>query len=298
MKTRQPKQSKLYSGLFACLCATLVTVGCSQTTADNASKKATQATTTTANDTSNKDSEKSTETTPKSNNSEVKSTSAKDFNEAELIKILSANLAVSGIEADIKSIEAIEVEGLYWVRVEGIPAFFTDKSGKYVIQGDVIKVGADKPVDITANLNAQVNKEILAKVKKEEMIIYPAKGETKDIIYVFTDATCPYCHKLHEEVAELNAKGIEVRYLAWPRNKRAEPIMQAVWCAKDQKDAMDKIQAGTPIEPNNCDSKVVESQTELGFALGVQGTPAIFTESGEKIGGYLPAKAIEKALGL
>ncbi len=290
MKIPQLKQSKLHLSLLGCFFASLVTVGCSQTTAESASKTAT---------TSEVSGQEATETTDKTATSNKATTnSTTDFNETELIKTLSANLATSGIEADIKSIQPIQVEGLYWVRVEGIPAFFTDKSGKYVIQGDVIEVGADKPVDLTAKLNAKVNKEILAKVKKEEMIIYPAKGETKDIIYVFTDATCPYCHKLHEEVGELNEKGIEVRYLAWPRNKRAEPIMQAVWCAKDQKDAMDKIQAGTPIEPNNCDSKVVAEQTELGFTLGVQGTPAIFTESGEKIGGYLPAKAIEKALGL
>jgi hypothetical protein len=33
------------------------------------------------------------------------------------------------------------------------------------------------------------------------------------MVYVFTDASCPYCHKLHEHIPEINAKGIEVRYM-------------------------------------------------------------------------------------
>ncbi len=31
---------------------------------------------------------------------------------------------------------------------------------------------------------------------------------------MFTDITCGYCHKLHEQMADYNALGITVRYLA------------------------------------------------------------------------------------
>ena len=68
------------------------------------------------------------------------------------------------------------------------------------------------------------------------MVVYPAIGETKSHITVFTDTTCPYCHKLHAEVPELNKRGIEVRYVAFPRQGLGSPgdeQLQAVWCSKD-----------------------------------------------------------------
>ena len=37
------------------------------------------------------------------------------------------------------------------------------------------------------------------------------------MVTVFTDVDCPYCARLHDRVAEYNALGIEIRYLAFPR---------------------------------------------------------------------------------
>jgi thiol:disulfide interchange protein DsbC len=48
------------------------------------------------------------------------------------------------------------------------------------------------------------------------MIVYKAPQE-KHVITVFTDITCGYCHKLHEQMSDYNALGITVRYLAFPR---------------------------------------------------------------------------------
>ena len=46
-----------------------------------------------------------------------------------------------------------------------------------------------------------------------EMIVYKAPKE-QHVITVFTDITCGYCHKLHEQMSDYNALGITVRYLA------------------------------------------------------------------------------------
>ncbi len=42
-------------------------------------------------------------------------------------------------------------------------------------------------------------------------------AEEKHVITVFTDITCGYCHKLHQQMKEYNDLGITVRYLAFPR---------------------------------------------------------------------------------
>ncbi len=48
------------------------------------------------------------------------------------------------------------------------------------------------------------------------MIVYKAAQE-KYIITVFTDITCDYCHKLHEQMKDYNNLGITIRYLAFSR---------------------------------------------------------------------------------
>ncbi|WP_420884206.1 DsbC family protein [Psychrobacter saeujeotis] len=253
--------------------ALLVTVatGCSNNTADTTSKtnvvSSTKASSTTSTSKPAVDSDQS------------------------VVTALQSNLGASGIDEKIVSAVPTEMDGIYWVTAEGLPAFFTDKSGKHIIQGQIISVGQGEPVDISGALVARTAQEALKAVDKKDMIIYPAKGETKSVVYSFTDADCPYCTKLHSEMDELNALGIEVRYLAWPRSEGSIPKMEAIWCSEDRVAAMNQAKSGANVMAPSCESPVKE-QIELGARLGVRGTPAIFTESGQQIGGYLPAKQL------
>jgi thiol:disulfide interchange protein DsbC len=72
--------------------------------------------------------------------------------------------------------------------------------------------------------------------------------------------------------------------------------MEAVWCAKDRQTAITQAKLGQVVKGDNCGATPVGKQFELGENLGVKGTPAIFTRSGEYIGGYLPAADLLKKL--
>lgn len=218
-------------------------------------------------------------------------------NESQLQQMLAANLAKSGITAKITSVTATSMPNIYWVKAEGLPAFFTDVTGQYVVQGDIIKVGGAKPEHISANLQAQDAKASLASIDKKDMIIFPAKGQMKAAIYVFTDADCGYCRKLHSEIDEINALGIEVRYLPWPRNEQTMPIMEKIWCSSDRKKALTDAKLGMPINSPTC-SNPVRKIYELGANLGINGTPAVFDTEGHQLGGYLPPVELAQALNL
>ena len=217
-------------------------------------------------------------------------------NDPAVVEALQTNLTASGIEERIVSAVPTDMDGIYWVTAEGLPSFFTDKSGKHIIQGQIIAVGEAQPVDISAALTAKTAQEALKAVDKKEMIIYPAKGETKSVIYAFTDADCGYCRKLHEEMADINARGIEVRYLAWPRSQESVPKMEAIWCSQDRNAAMNQAKMGADVQAPSCANPVQEHMA-LGARLGVRGTPAVFTETGEQVGGYLPAAQLAEAVG-
>lgn len=239
-----------------------------------------------------------TSTDSSSTTAAAKPTSNNPNSDADVVAALQSNLEASGLnDTVIESAELTDMDGIYWVTASDLPPFFADKSGKYIIQGQIVELGGSEPVDISAQLLEQRAKSQLAAIDKSNMIIYPASGETKSVIYAFTDPTCPYCQKLHDDIGALNSQGIEVRYLASQRNEQALPIVEAVWCSEDKNAAMDQAKAGQNVQAPRCDSPVT-SQMTLGRNLGVRGTPAVFTQDGVQIGGYLPPAEIARVLGL
>ncbi|WP_075384041.1 DsbC family protein [Acinetobacter pittii] len=213
-----------------------------------------------------------------------------------LIETLQKQFKNANINAKILDIKPTEVPNLYWVNLEGMTSIYTTSDGKYLIQGDVIRLGGKELHNIGDNLQASENKKHLAALKNEDLIVYPAKGgKAKHVIYVFTDASCPYCHKLHEHLPEINEKGIEVRYIAWPRGEQFMPTMEAIWCSADRKAAFNQAVQGINIPPAQCKNPVRE-QYQLGLNMGVNGTPAIYNVDGEYLGGYLTPDELIKRL--
>ena len=54
---------------------------------------------------------------------------------------------------------------------------------------------------------------------------------------------------------------------------------------------MNQAKMGANVQAPSCENPVA-AHMALGARLGVRGTPAIFTESGHQIGGYLPAEQL------
>lgn len=204
----------------------------------------------------------------------------------KLISTLQANLKKANIDAKILDVKATEVPNIYWVNLEGMTAVFTTADGQYILQGEIVRLGGKQLQNVGESFQAEKNKKLFDGLKKSDLIIYPAQGKTEHVIYVFTDVSCPYCHKLHEHIAEFNQKGIEVRYIAWPRGEQFMSAMEGIWCSKNRKAAWDQVSAGAPAPAANCENPV-KKQFELGVSVGVNGTPAIYSVDGLYLGGYM-----------
>ncbi|MFT4020025.1 MAG: DsbC family protein [Acinetobacter sp.] len=212
-----------------------------------------------------------------------------------LITTLQEQLKKANINVKIVDIKTTEIPNIYWVNLEGMPSVYATADGKYLIQGDVLRLGGQQLENVSDRLQATENKKLFAALKTEDLIVYPASGKAKHVIYVFTDANCPYCHKLHEQLPEITAKGIEVRYIAWPRGEQFFPTMESIWCSTDRKAAFDRVVKGEQLPSASCGSPV-KSQYQLGINIGVNGTPAIYSEDGHYLGGYLSADEIAQRL--
>ncbi|MFV5589677.1 DsbC family protein [Acinetobacter variabilis] len=203
-----------------------------------------------------------------------------------LISTLEGHFKKAGINAKITGIKSTEVPNMSWVSLEGMAPVYVTNDGKYLIQGDVIRLGDKELHNVSETLQSEVNKKIFANLKAEDLLIYPAKGKTKHVIYVFTDVSCPYCHKFHEQMDEMNSKGIEVRYIAWPRGEQHMPAMEAIWCSSDRRAAFDQAIAGGSITPTTCKNPV-KDQYQMGLNIGVNGTPGVYSSEGLYLGGYM-----------
>lgn len=185
--------------------------------------------------------------------------------------------------------------GIYELRA-GTNIIYVSADGKYLLQGDLIDVAGQR--NLTEDERRQARLDLLAGVGSDQMITFPALNE-KHSITVFTDIDCAYCRKLHSEMAELNARGISVHYLFYPRagvGSSSWKKAQEVWCARDQHQAITLAKQGLPVNSPNCGSDPVLEDYKLGQLMGVSGTPTIITDTGQLIGGYLPVARLSQVL--
>ena len=198
------------------------------------------------------------------------------------------------LQMQINSIGDAPVSGLLQVMTEkGL--FYTSSDGRYLLQARIYDIDEDMR-NVTEEALGGVRLDGL-KAFQNDTIEYKAKNE-KFVVNIFTDITCGYCRKLHNEMDQYNDLGITVRYLAFPRGgvrSKSYNDMVSVWCADDKQKAMDNAKAGDSIASKSCDTKVAE-QYVFGQKIGVNGTPNIILPDGSVIPGYQPPQQLEQAL--
>jgi thiol:disulfide interchange protein DsbC len=173
--------------------------------------------------------------------------------------------------------------------------FYISQDGKYLVQGRVYNLDNGMENETEKALSG-VRLGGLSEFR-DALIEYKADKE-KYVVSIFTDITCGYCRKLHNEMDQYNDLGITVRYLAFPRggiSSKSYTDMVSVWCADNQQDAMDKAKAGDSVPTKTCATNVA-AQYAFGQQVGVTGTPNIIMPDGSVIPGYQPAKQLEQAL--
>lgn len=192
----------------------------------------------------------------------------------------------------IDTINKTPVTGLYEVMV-GAEIVYVSSEGRYLIHGDLLDLEQNKQ-NLTEEKKGKARLELVNGVGESTMIVFRPK-ETKYTLTVFTDTDCGYCRKFHEGVGALNAAGVAVRYVAFPRAGEGSPTyntMVSVWCAKDPHAAITKTKQGYPIPVNKCPKQPVDKHLAVVRQLNLTGTPVILFEDGSMLPGYLPANQL------
>ena len=183
------------------------------------------------------------------------------------------------------------VDGIYVTKFGSNYAYLSG-DGRYVIMGSMIDL--ELGLNLTSISKRRTAKSLLKQFDTKEKAIFPAIGEEKAVLNIFTDTTCPFCKKLHEELPKLQSAGISIHYLPYPRGGKEGSGYQSlrqVWCAKDRAKALSigKGLASGDLPAGNCkEGNIVDEGYKLGNKLGMTGTPALFKSNGESIQGYVP----------
>ena len=188
------------------------------------------------------------------------------------------------------------VPGLYEVTMGGLIAYVSS-DGKYLISGNVYELETQR--NLTAERRSAARAKALAAAAEDQMIVF-SPANPKMTVTVFTDIDCGFCRRFHSQIAEINKAGVRVRYMMFPRTgpgteswRKAE----AVWCAKDRREALTRAKRGEEVKSKSCaEAASLKSQWAFGEDLGVEGTPAIFTQTGDYVGGFMTPDQLVQAV--
>ena len=215
------------------------------------------------------------------------------------VQILKEKIEKSMPGLTIDSLKESPISGVYELVSAGDVAYVSG-DGEHMIQGTLYNVPTKK--NLTDKTLASLRKDYVKELDKTPLLIYPAKGKALHTITVFTDPSCPYCHRMNEEMQTYADAGITIRYALYARmgsNNNTSRQLQEIICAQDPKSALNIFfkASNRPSEGGDC--KKVEGLNKIASLapkLGLEGTPHIVMSNGVAFSGYQPAQELLKTL--
>ncbi len=173
--------------------------------------------------------------------------------------------------------------------------FYITPDLKNLLAGNLIDL--ETGINLTQNRISSFRISLLSQIKPSNTIIYKPE-KSNHVLTIFTDTSCPYCQKLHQEIDYLLENNIEVRYLLFSRNGKDDAAydeMRYIWCSDNPKESIDKAFNNEDLIENDCENPL-DANSNFARDLRVNGTPMIFTERGDVIPGYVPNRQIIELL--
>ena len=189
------------------------------------------------------------------------------------------------------SVTASPIKGLWEVVVDK-RVFYADEGARHLIVGRIFEAATER--DLTAERIEELNR-----VKWDEMpmkdaikVVY-GKGERK--VIVFTDANCPYCRMLEQNLHRVG--NLTVYNFMYPVLRSREEARRIVCAADPVKTFEESMASGQVAEVGPCsNSAVLDRNIELGQKLGINSIPAVIFADGSRNTGLMTVEAIEEKL--
>jgi thiol:disulfide interchange protein DsbC len=196
--------------------------------------------------------------------------------------------------AEVRGVTKTSYMGLYEVQFDD-RLIYTDAKAKYVILGSLYDT--DTKTNLTEERQRKLNRVNVSTLPLD-LAIKKVKGNGERIMYVFSDADCPFCHKLEDEMKAVD--NVTIYTFLYPidtLHPDAARKSRQIWCAADRQKAWDDFFAtgALPDNKGDCDNPVAKT-AELGAKYRVNATPTVVFADGSIVPGAMPAQRIEQEL--
>ena len=196
--------------------------------------------------------------------------------------------------AEISHIAKSGYLGLYEVML-GDQLIYTDPKVTYVFVGSIYDTATK--TNLTEARSRKLNRVAVDKLPLD-LAFKRVKGDGSRTIYLFSDADCPFCHRLEKEMQGLD--NVTVYTFLFPIDQLhpdSARKSKILWCAPDRAKAWDAYFATGKLPDNkgDCGDPVAKTQA-LGASLHINATPTLIFADGTIIPGALPLPQLEKEL--
>ena len=196
--------------------------------------------------------------------------------------------------AHISHIAKSSYFGLYEVMLDD-NLVYTDPSAAYVFVGSMYDTATKQ--NLTEARSRKLNRVAVDKLPYE-LAFKRVKGDGSRKLVIFSDADCPFCHRLEGELRNLD--NVTIYTFLFPIDQlhpNAAQKSKQIWCSADKAKAWDTFFASGKLPDNkgDCGDPVARTQA-LGESLHINATPTLIFADGTMIPGALPLPQIEKEM--
>jgi thiol:disulfide interchange protein DsbC len=196
--------------------------------------------------------------------------------------------------ADIKHVVKTDYFGLYEVMLDDT-MIYTDPKVAYVFVGSMYDTNSKQ--NLTDAHMRKLNRVAVDKLPYD-LAFTRVKGDGSRKLVIFSDADCPFCHRLENELKGLD--NVTIYTFLFPIDQLhpdAARKSKQIWCSSDKVKAWDAFFASGKLPDNkgDCGDPVAKTQA-LGASLKINATPTLIFADGTMIPGALPLPQIEKEI--
>jgi thiol:disulfide interchange protein DsbC len=195
---------------------------------------------------------------------------------------------------DIRGIVKTPYFGLYEVQFDD-RVIYTDAKTKYLLVGSVYDT--ESKTNLTEDRQRKLNRVDVSKLPLD-LAIKKVKGTGERTLVVFSDADCPFCAKLEQELKTVD--NVTIYTFLFPIDQLhpdAARKSRAIWCAPDRQKAWDTFfeTGAVPDNKGDCGDPIART-AELGAKFKVSATPTLVFADGSIVPGAIPATRIDTEL--
>jgi thiol:disulfide interchange protein DsbC len=196
--------------------------------------------------------------------------------------------------AEVRNVSRTPYFGLYEAMLED-KLVYTDAKVAYVLVGSIYDTATKQ--NVTEARTRKLNRVAVDKLPLD-LSFKRVKGDGSRKLIIFSDADCPFCHRLEDEMKGLD--NVTIYTFLFPIDQLhpdAARKSKQIWCAPDKQKAWDDFFASGTVPDNNgdCGDPVARTQA-LGASLKISATPTLVFEDGSIVPGALPIAQIEQEL--